>query len=238
MMRCKGRLQFSGLSFEVQNPALLTRGHHYTNLVVKEPHELVLHGLVSMTLAEVRQRYWIPKGRQLVKKVLKECKQCAKRSSKLLKGTVTAPLPELRVKPARPFEVTGCDFAGPIHLKGNEKAYIALFTCAVTRAVHLKLTKDITATEFRVVLQRFVSRRGAPSTVISDNAKTFKSTGKQLKKICDHKNWQGYLTTKRIDWIINVSKAPWQGGFFERLVKISKSTVQSLGTFKAEFQRG
>eukprot|EP00795_Rhopilema_esculentum_P000720 gene720-10434_t len=94
------QLQFSGLSFEVQNPALLPRGHHYTNLVVKEAHELVLHGLVSMTLAEVRQRYWIPKGRQVVKKVLKECKQCAKRSSKLLKGTVTSPLPELRVKPA------------------------------------------------------------------------------------------------------------------------------------------
>ena len=142
VMRCKGRLQFAGLLFEVQNPALLPRGHHYTNLVVKEAHELVLHGLVSMTLAEVRQRYWIPKGRQVVKKVLKECKQCAKRSSKLLKGTVTAPLPELRVKPAHPFEVTGCDFAGLIHLKGNEKAYIALFTCVVTQAVHLELTKE------------------------------------------------------------------------------------------------
>ncbi|XP_065058573.1 uncharacterized protein LOC135686298 [Rhopilema esculentum] len=206
------QLQFSGLSFEVQNPALLPRGHHYTNLVVKEAHELVLHGLVSMTLAEVRQRYWIPKGRQVVKKVLKECKQCAKRSSKLLKGTVTSPLPELRVKPARPCEVTG-------------------------RAVHLELIKDMTATEFRVVLQRFVSRRGAPSTVISDNTKTFKSTGKQLKKICDNENWQEYLTTKRIDWIFNVSKAPWQGGFFERLVEISKSTLYKvLGRSKLSFR--
>ena len=126
---------------------------------------------------------------------------------------------------------------GPIHLKGNEKAYIALFTCAVTRAVHLELTKDMTATEFRVVLQRFVSRRGAPSTVISDNAKTFKSTGKQLKKISDNENWQGYLTTKRIDWIFNVSKAPWQGGFFDRLVGISKSALYKvLGRSKLSFR--
>ena len=168
IMRCKGRLKFSELSFESQNPALLPKEHGYTDLVVKEAHNVVLHGLVNMTLAEVRQRYWIPKGRQVCKRIIKQCKDCAKRRSKALKGTVTAPLPEVHVKPARPFAVTGCDFTGPIYLQNNEKSYVALFTCAVTRAVHLELTRDMTALEFRVILQRFASRRGAPSTVISD----------------------------------------------------------------------
>ena len=183
IMRCKGRLQFSELSFESQIPALLPKG--YADLVVKEAYNVVLHGLVNTTLAEVRQRYWIPKGRQVCKKII-TCKDCAKRSSKALKGTVTAPLPEVLVKPARTFTVTGCDFTGPIYWQNNEKSYVALFTCAVTRAVHLELTRDMTALEFRVILQRFASRRGAPSTVINDNAKTFKSTGKHLEKICNN----------------------------------------------------
>ena len=207
---------------------MLPKEHGYTDLVVKEAHNVVLHGLVNMTLAEVRQRYWIPKGRQVCKRIIKQCKDCAKRRSKALKGTVTAPLPEVRVKPARSFAVTGCDFTGPIYLQNNEKSYVALFTCAVTRAVHLELTRDMTALKFRVILQRFASRRGAPSTLISDNAKTFKSTGKHLEKICNNEELQGYLTTRRIEWTFNVRKAPWQRGFFERLIGISKSILYKV----------
>ena len=105
------------------------------------------------------------------------------------------------------------NFIGPIYLQNNEKSYIVLFPCAVTRAVHLELTRDVTALEFRVILQQFASRRGAPNTVISDNAKTFESTEKHLKIMCDNKELQGFLAAKRIEWIFNVSKAPWQGGF-------------------------
>ena len=76
------------------------------------------------------------------------------------------------------------------------------------------------AVEFRAFLQRFMSRRGTPSTIISDNAKTFTSTGKYLKKICKGEELQGYLTARQIDWMFNLAKAPWQGGFFERMVGI------------------
>lgn len=183
VLRCEGRLKFSGLPYDTQSPILLPKGHHFTELVVLEAHTNAFHSGVNATLAEIRRKYWIPKGRQAVKKIIRECKACKKRSVKALKGNVTGPLPEARVKPARPFEAIGCDFAGPLLLKNDEKAYIALITCAVTRAVHLELTPDMTAVEFQATLQRFISRRGAPVTIISDNAKTFQSTGKQLKKI-------------------------------------------------------
>ena len=237
IVKCKGRLQFSELSFESQIPALLPKEHGYTDLVVKEAYYVVLHGLVNTTLAKVRQRYWILKGRKVCKRIIKQCKDCAKRRSKAIKGTVTAPLPEVRVKPARPFAVTGCDFTGPIYLQNNEKSYVALFTCAVKRAAHLELTRDMTVLEFRVILQRFASRQSAPSTVISDNAKTFKSTGKHLEKICNNEELHGYLTTRRIEWTFNVAKAPWQGGFFERLIGISKSILYKvLGRSKLSFR--
>ena len=48
--------------------------------------------------------------------------------------------------------VLGVDFAGPILYKRTTKetgkAHIALFTCSSTRAVHLRLTPDLSASEF------------------------------------------------------------------------------------------
>ena len=61
------------------------------------------------------------------------------------------------------------------------KAYVALFTCASTRAVHLKLRSDLTTLEFQRALKEFIARRGQPQIMISDNGKTFVATGKWLK---------------------------------------------------------
>ena len=94
---------------------------------------------------------------------------CSKRSAKPCAPPQSGQLPTERVVQGNPFSTTGADFAGPIHLKNEEKAYVTLFTCEITRAVHLELTEDMTAHEFMGMFRRFISRRGAPSTVISDN---------------------------------------------------------------------
>ena len=41
----------------------------------------------------------------------------------------------------------------------------------------------------------------------------------------EKENLQGYLTSKRTEWSFNVAKAPWQGGFFERMIGIAKSSL-------------
>ena len=76
-----------------------------------------------------------------------------------------APLPRMRVMQTRPFQHTGLDFAGPLMVKdGNQsKAYVTLFTCATTRAVHLELAPDMSAGTFRQSLEKFVARRGMPN---------------------------------------------------------------------------
>ena len=68
------------------------------------------------------------------------------------------PLPKLRVQETAPFAVTGEDFTGPLYVRseGNEtKCYICLFTCAVTRAVHLKVVSDLTEKSFLQAFRRF-----------------------------------------------------------------------------------
>ena len=65
----------------------------------------------------------------------------------------------------------------------QEKVYVCLFTCTATLAVHLELTRDIGVEVFLLAVHQFASCRSLPATVISDNAKTFKSSSKQITKV-------------------------------------------------------
>ena len=112
-----------------------------STLIVRQEHERTMHGGVDFTLTKIRSRFWIPKGRQLIKSVIRRCIICRKYSAKPA-NQMTAPLPEDRSSEAPPFSVCGVDFAGPTYVKvfkEIQKSYIVLITCAVTRALHLEL---------------------------------------------------------------------------------------------------
>ena len=115
-----------------------------------------------------------------------------------------AQLPEFRVKGGKSFESVGIDFCGPLYIKTEKeimkKAYIALITCATTRMVHLELSNNLTTISLINCIKRFTARRGVPSLVISDNAKTFKS--KLLK---------AYLGKMGVTWKYNLTKSRWWG---------------------------
>ena len=91
-------------------------------------------------------------------------------------------LPLHRTEFIEPFLVVDVDFAGPIIYKRTAKetgkAHITLFICYSTRAVHLRLTPDLSAAEFIKTLKEFAARRGTPKLIISDNARTFNATKK------------------------------------------------------------
>ena len=103
----------------------------------------------------------------------------------------------VRVRQSAPFSKVGIDFAGPLFVKSKTgemvKSYFALFTCCVTRAVHLDLVADLTATTFLRCLRRFTARRGTPSLIISDNAKTFKASAKVIKRLYDNEEVRAHL---------------------------------------------
>ena len=62
VLRCFGRLEHSDLAVEVQNPIILPKDHAYTTKTIEDCHERVLHGGVRETLAELRSKFWVPKG--------------------------------------------------------------------------------------------------------------------------------------------------------------------------------
>ena len=139
-----------------------------------------------------------------------------------------------------PFSKVGVDFAGPLFAKeGSDmvKVYIALFTCCVTRAVHLDLVRNLSTPCFLNCLRRFTCRRGAPTLIVSDNAKTFKAAQKAVKALYNSKEVKSYLENNRLEWRFNLERAPWWGGFFERMVGLVKGCLRRvLGNAKLSFE--
>ena len=172
----------------------------------------------------------MPKGRQIVKKILNQCVTCKRLIGKSYKEPATAALPEFRVTKAPPFSRVGIDFAGPLYAKDAsgeiKKVYIALFSCCVTRAVHLELVDEMSAERFKCCLRKFTARRGMPKLIVSDNAKTFQATEKDLNKLFDHPEIKLYFNNMRIEWKFNLERAPWWGGFFERMVGCVKQCLR------------
>ena len=222
IIRCQGRLARSLLSYETKHPILLRKEHHITTLIIWDCHKGVLHNGTKETLQELRSRFWIVQGRQLVKKIIRRCVLCKRIQGASYGTPKQGPLPEFSVKEEDAFSSIGIDFAGPLFVREpsgeSKKAYVALFTCGTSRTVH-ELVPDLTAETFLLCFRRFVSRRGTPRLVVTDNAKTFKAFSKTLIKIFKTAEIQAFLARKRITWKFNVAKAAWWGGFYERLIK-------------------
>ncbi|GFV81199.1 hypothetical protein TNCV_4772281 [Trichonephila clavipes] len=55
------------------NPIIIPKECKFTELIVKEKHLRLLHGGVTLTLSQIRRKYWIPQGRQLIQKIINRC---------------------------------------------------------------------------------------------------------------------------------------------------------------------
>lgn len=234
IIRCKGRVSNAPLSEESKNPILLPSKHPLTNLIIQDVHSKIKHSGIKDTLTTIRERFWVPRGREAVKRILRKCVTCRRVEGAPYRPPPTPDLPMERVSLDPPFAHTGLDFIGPLYIhngksskeKGSDKVYICLFTCASTRAIHLELTPSLSVESFLLAFRRFVNRQGLPVTLLSDNAKTFRSASKDIRKIIQSDEVMRYLTDNRITWNFIIERAPWWGGFWERMVKVVKQPLK------------
>ena len=87
-----------------------------------------------------------------------------------------------RTQNAQSFEFTGVDFTGALYMRGRDenKVYVYLFTCAVSRAVHLEIVTNLSVETFLLAFRRFSSRKSLPKILISDNALTYMAAAEEL----------------------------------------------------------
>ena len=52
---------------------MLNSEHYLSELIVKHLHTKLKHSPVKQTLTELRQKFWLCRGRNFVRKVLKNC---------------------------------------------------------------------------------------------------------------------------------------------------------------------
>ena len=122
------------------------------------------------------------------------------------------------------------DYAGPlsvrpdhpIHARCDQKVRVCVHTCCVTRAVHIEIVTNLSFQSFLRSFKRFISRRGLPHKIISDNASTFKSAAKVINEVVLDPAVSKHLSGLKIEWRHNLEKAPWWGGMFERIIGMTK----------------
>ena len=229
LVRCGGRIHNAPLSELARFPYLLPSRHYFTELVIQNAHILNLHSGVSVTLTMLRQTYWIPSARQRIKTILRKCVVCKKTSGKPYSMPEPPPLVKSRVSQANPFEVTGIDFTGALYVRtpnGEHKVYICLFTCAVSRAIHLEVVSDLTVESFLYAFRRFAGRRSTPRLLLSDNASTFLAAAEELKTLFQSDGLSEALARKGTEWRFIPKRAPWFGGFWERLIGLTKTSLK------------
>lgn len=233
LIHCRGRLLHSELTTSTKFPILLPRRSWLTTLLIERAHKQTLHGGVADTLSLLREQYWLPKGRQVVKTILKKCLVCKVIEGRVLKQPGPPALPKERVIHKEPFQTVGVDYTGCITLKNPadnslDKYYVCMFTCATTRAIHLELARDLSAQTFLNILRRFVARRSSPRLIISDNATNFKGTSNFLKDLFSQQCVQDHLNHHDIEWKFIPPRAPWMGGFYERLIGVVKNCIRKV----------
>ena len=169
-------------------PILLERKDTITQLIVKDCHERMKHMGVNSTLAELRTRYWVAQGRQLVKKVIYNCVLCQRFQCKLYQDPPSPPLPNLRIDEKPPFSYSGIDFTGPpctpwkCWCPSPRKVWICLCDSS---SPHWLSHRD-ESHRLLAYFKRFTARRGIPVKVLSENGKTFKAADKLISSVMNY----------------------------------------------------
>ena len=129
-------------------------------------------------ISTFRQQFWILSSRQLIRSVLRKCFECQKANAR--RGQqMMAPLPANRVNFEPPFSRVGVDYTAKFLIKSTYRGstpypcYLVIFTCFVTRAVHLEIVLSDEPEGLLMALKRMISARGHPQHMYSDNDQIF-----------------------------------------------------------------
>lgn len=229
ILRVDGRLDNALVSGDTKSPIILPRGSRITQFLIMNFHIKYKHLNNETVVNEIRQRYYIPRLRAVLKNILKQCQAC-----KIKKAVPSYPqmakLPEARLAAfCPPFTYTGVDYFGPIKVtvgRHTEKRYGALFTCHTVRAVHIEIVNSLNTSSCIIAIRNFICRRGTPREFFSDNGTNFVSAEREIReavKEVDKNELIRNFTTATTKWNFIPPSSPHMGGAWERMVRSVKT---------------
>ena len=234
VIRVGGRLCNANIEDSEKYPVILPKDNHVSRLIIRFVHEKMGHLGRETTLATIRESFWIINANAAVRRLMKQCVLCRKLEGKVGEQMM-ANLPRDRLGGDHaPFTNVGIDFFGPFHVvrgRATEKRYGVIFSCLESRAIHLEVACSLDTSSFINVLRRFISRRGRPRLIRSDNGTNLVGGNSELKKsIQDWNQGQIKQTTQQhnIEWIFQPPSASHFGGVWEREIRTIRKVLQAL----------
>ncbi|XP_065354596.1 uncharacterized protein LOC135949062 [Calliphora vicina] len=230
ILRVKGRIDEAvNIPFDAKRPIILPRNNTITHLIADFYHRRFHHHHNEIVVNEMRQRFCIRGMRALVREIARNCQHCRNR-----RATPAPPemgnLPQDRLAAfTRPFTFTGVDYFGPLEVvvgRRREKRWGVLFTCMTIRAIHIEICSSLSTDSFLLVLKQFISRRGVPHRIYSDNATNFRGASRIL---IEETQKISYDDVERkhpeIEWLFIPPASPHMGGAWERMIRSVKSIL-------------
>lgn len=224
VLRVGGRLSRSGLEFEHKYPALLPRNAILTYRIIEAVHHENHHPGLNTMHYLLTQQFWILSPKRAIYHCLSKCIRCYRVHPNPLEPFMSD-LPATRVNQVKPFSIVGVDYGGPFRIKLGKhrgakigKAYLCLFVCFTTKALHLETVSDLSSEAFIAALRRFVGRRGRVSIIYSDCGTNFIGANNLLN---DYTKMAAHA--ENIEFRFNIPSNPHAGGVWEIQIKAVKT---------------
>ena len=234
LLRAGGRIGRAPLPYEMKHPVILPYKLHVTDLIIRDHHPRMGHLGQESVLSSLRKKYWILKGRSAVRRVLNKCSDCHSRKAKPAEQFI-AEVPKERMTPGDPpFTYVGVDCFGPLKVKqgrSHVKSYGCLFICLTMRTLHIEIVHSLSADSTINAIRRFITVRGCPKEIRSDNGTSLERADKELRNAVeqwDHHKISNFCVQREIKWKFNPPAASHMGGIWQRMVQTTKRVLKSL----------
>lgn len=240
ILRVGGRLKNARVDTVCTHPILIPGKHHTAKLLIIKCHQSVRHQGRYFTEGKVRSSgYWITGCRRLVVSILNNCVVC-RRLRRQCETQKMSDLPEERLIPGQPpFTSVGVDVFGPWNVitrrtrgsSASSKRWAVLFTCLVTRAVHIEVLEEMSSSSFINALRRFMAIRGKVKTFWSDRGTNFVGAVDPLHIDAiwvEDFPLKQFLYNEGTIWKFNPPHASHMGGVWERLIGITRRILDSM----------
>ncbi|XP_078311589.1 uncharacterized protein LOC144618785 [Crassostrea virginica] len=239
ILRVGGRLNRLKLDDFQKNPVIISGSHHIATLLVRHHHQLLSHQGRHLTEGAVRSAgLWITGGKRLVSSVIFSCVTCKKLRGKHAVQQM-ADLPADRIEPAPPFTNVGVDVFGPWQIvtrrtrggSASSKRWAVLFTCLVTRAIHIEIVDSLSSSAFINAVRRFTSIRGKVKIFRSDRGTNFLGATDDLQidtiRVEDD-SMKKFLYDSGTKWIFNPPHSSHFGGAWERMIGLVRKILDAM----------
>lgn len=221
------------------HPIIIPKKSHIATLLTRHFHEKVSHQGQKITEGKIRSSgFWIIGAKRLIASEIHHCVTCRKLRGSFCKQKM-ANIPKDRLTPGPPFSFVGVDTFGPWDVTARRtrgglatsKRWAILFTCLVSRGIHIELVEELSTSCFINALRRFLSIRGPVRQFRSDRGTNFVSAVNELQMVhqfVEKPLVQRFLQNNECVWMFNPPHASHFGGAWERMIGVTRGILDSM----------